>query len=626
MAGIFRGRTWGLVAGIVVFTALAAWFARREERGREEALEPDAVDAPKHASDARASGNESVLAAERDASLRAKVETDAPIQPAVAALRGLAVDVEGRPLAGLTLIGQKSKRELRTDANGEFDVSDVDGRLKPAPPWVLVRGAQEQEGERAPLLVIAPGVQVAGRVETADGTRLGGARVGVPAPLEAFPRFSRPLDRTRDEMEDVTSADDGTFAFLSPVFDEAMLHARLDGYVEHGAAAPAAADADLRIVLTPIQATVNEAAKDHVISGIVVHPDQSPASGALVRFGSRSTTAGDDGTFRIPLDSYVNEETALVAMHPGRQAAVMARYGHVVNGSERTPVRLVLGGAPLSIAGRVVGAKGEPMRDFEVALFDGTTFDSGMIPPETAEAQFGERNVRTKKDGSFALAGLLDREYRVQVWSSKEFVKVISGPVRAGRNDVEIVVPTSARIEKLEGRVVGRDGRGIANVNVRVALVTFRTRNGYSMEHSDPVRTSETGAFSIANAPALDGFLDFSGDEIVPKGVEYENTDTSRPIVVELERRCHFRIEGVPESSGAVRFEMKNASGETQHIRQFQEGGWSSSTSYSLQKGATAPLAVSESATVVVFLDAKGIEVARRNVSLVPGQVTPIRW
>ena len=68
------------------------------------------------------------------------------------------------------------------------------------------------------------------------------------------------------------------------------------------------------------------------------------------------------------------------------------------------------------------------------------------------------------------------------------------------------------------------------------------------------------------------------------------------------------------------------ARGERLQIRQFQEGGWMSSTQFPLSKGGTAPLSVSEIAATVVFLDEKGAEVARRPVSLVPGQVTPIAW
>src|SRR5262249_44002634 len=142
MAGRLRGRTWVLVAGVVLFTALAAWFAQREEHGREDALEPETVDVPKPARTESALANEPVLAAARGSTPRANVETSAATPSALVAgatSRGIVLDVEGRPVAALLLVDPNQDRELRTDANGEFDVSGITGRVRPAPPWVLVR-------------------------------------------------------------------------------------------------------------------------------------------------------------------------------------------------------------------------------------------------------------------------------------------------------------------------------------------------------------------------------------------------------------------------------------------------------------------------------------------------------
>src|SRR5204862_411539 len=126
----------------------------------------------------------------------------------------------------------------------------------------------------------------------------------------------------------------------------------------------------------------------------------------------------------------------------------------------REPVRLVLGPEPLSIAGRIVDAADQPKSGWIVALVDGTNFTEGLIPPESAEAAMGGGNASAETDdhGAFVLRGLLDREYRLQAFSSHEMLKIESGPIAAGTHDARLVVPADARVPRISGRVLARDG------------------------------------------------------------------------------------------------------------------------------------------------------------------------
>jgi hypothetical protein len=99
-----RASTWWLLAAIVVFTLVGAWFARNEDSGRDDILEPPTIDArDAHAVSPLATPEPGDrAAATRTAPTTSKVAgtaaTPAPTVP-LSAITGRIVDARGHPLA-----------------------------------------------------------------------------------------------------------------------------------------------------------------------------------------------------------------------------------------------------------------------------------------------------------------------------------------------------------------------------------------------------------------------------------------------------------------------------------------------------------------------------------------------
>ncbi len=579
------------------------------------------------------------LAEARPAPARTAEAGDAPAKedapPAAAAstlVHGRVLDVLGSGLPDLPIAQASSPAHVwtRSDAGGRFELPSADDDLVVADTdWYTLRSGEavEQAGTGGMLVIAARATRLAGVVLDPQGAPVAGALVRFRLPHTVFARFPEPLDRLREpRQEETESGADGTFELRAAGVERAQLFVSREGFETRSFPAPGVDRGDLVLTLAP-----DGEDGEIRIEGVVVHADGSPAAEADVLLADRNVRTDGTGRFALKSPRWIEESAPLCAVLPGLQAAVVPEFGAILRGAgaELPPQRLVLGAPTLGIEGFVVDADGAPKPGWTVQPIDPVLLLEGHIPPRSVEAVGlrGSLGTRTAADGSFELRGLFDRAYRLQATSGTELLRVESAPIPAGSRNARIVVPADARIPRVAGVVVGVDGRPVEGVLVRIVLVTFRTRNGYTMEHSQGMTTGADGRFELKDVPRRDASLDLWGDGIVPEKFEYADRGDLEDLRVEVVRRLHLRVEGVPPGSNVGTIEVHDARGERLQVMGFQGGGWWSSTSAAIEGGITPILAVPETARSVAFVGRGDAGVlGTRPIAFTPGEITVVRW
>ncbi len=553
----------------------------------------------------------------------------APAPLARARITGRALDLDGAPIAGVTIAPRDDpKRTIATSADdGTFPLGEHDRELTVADErWYTLRDSEPiaREGFSEIVVVAAPRIRVGGRVVDPDGAPVAGATVELDVPASAFARIPQSLDRARNPRRaQLESTADGTFELDVPIAPPARLTASKAGFGDATTASPPSSRFDLVLKLAP------PAPRGVLVEGVVVHTDGSTGTGARVHFGVDGQPVDATGRFSFHAEAEADAAQALLAVKSGYQAAVLPDFGAQLAAAKEpiTGLRLVLGPAPLAIEGLVVDAEGRGRKGWIVQPIDPVLLSEGHIPPQSAEGagKGSPLAVTTDGDGRFVLEGLQDRDYRLQAHSGEELVRIESAPIAAGSRNVRLVVPADAKFERLNGVVTGMDGKGIEGVRVRAGLITFRTKWGYTSEHSDDVTTDAEGRFEIRGVPRRDSHLNFDGDAILPTHFELAEHDERTPIRVVAKRRCHLRVEGVPETSGFTLVAVRDANGQSVSLMRFQSGGTWSSNTIRIEGGLTPVFAVSEDGTSLVLSGGNQPE-AVRPLRLVPGEITTIRW
>jgi len=543
---------------------------------------------------------------------------------------GLVLDVEGQPVPGVAIAHRHDPKSpiATTSGDGSFPLADPGIELVVIDPrWSTLRDTEplERNGRRVILVLVAPSLSIGGRVQDSNGLGIEGAEVALEIPAASFAAFSEPLDRARATRTTRTTTDpQGAFEFVIPSMPRARLDVSKHGYAGTSISAPTTERYDLEILLGATTARVSR-----VIRGMVVHQDATPAASAIVRFGEDSTTTDVEGQFALALQQEPSDPVPLVAAKRGFQAAIEPNFTAFVNScvGPLPEQRLVLGPPPLAIEGRVVDHEGRPKIGWIVQPVDPLLIRDGLIPPECVEALALGTAVRATSggDGSFRLEGLQERAYRLQAHSGQELTRIESEPFAAGTRNVRLVVPADARFSKVEGRVIAHDGSGIASVRVRAALIVFRTKWGYTTEHSEGVMTDTDGRFTLANVPRSSSKLHVDSDFVLPVEHLLDAHVDGDFVIITAARRCHMRVEGVPPNANVDAVEVLDASGSILSLVQFQSGGMMTSPQVSLIEGASPVFAVAETARTIVFRG-QGQPGVSRALVLRPGEITVVRW
>lgn len=631
-----RAVAGGAAALVAVVVAALALLVGKDADGRG-AVERDAVTAPVEApgpAEVELTGSTAEtrerLAAVRGSDAPPVVDAapSAPSATSAARMRGRVLDLAGAAVAGVA-VAPRDEPDVRlatSAADGSFDLDGAPPALVVADArWYTLRETEPRtraDGSEV-LVIVAPAIVVGGRVLDAERRPVEDARVRLELSYAVYAAFPVPLDHARESrLAETLSAADGSFELTLPSAPRARLEASASGYRDAAVDPGLASRADVELVLE--RAGVSSLR----VEGVVLHADETPAAGATVRYGDASATAESDGRFALTIEPG-EEGQPLVAAKKGFQAAVVPGFHAIVlaSGARIPPQRLVLGGAPLSIEGRVVDHEGRAQAGWLVQPVDPLLVTDGRIPPECVEALARGEAVQAKTDatGAFALDGLQERAYRLQAHSATELVRIESEPIAAGARNVRLVVPADARFAKVEGVVVGLDGTPIQGVTVHAGLIVFRSRWGYTSEHGDETTTDAEGRFELLRVPRLQSKLDAGGDAILPTSHDLEGHVDGAPVRIVAARRCHARVEGVPAATGLRWVQVHDADARALSLMQFQSGGWMSSTQVELVEGASPVFAVSEAARSLVISGQDQPDVTRP-IALVPGEITTVRW
>jgi hypothetical protein len=614
---------------------------------REAARDPVALETPVQATESTPEEVRKSAAPRPDPSSVPAASVTAPVRE----LPGRVVDPSGVGVAHVQLFcvaPAQASAARRSGPHSTCATSGPDGRFTmPAPAhgcvllgeragFVTLLGADVWSAglQKELLLVVAPGIDVAGVVVDEKGQPIAGADVRI----SGGERVRRELGLASDTAVDVPwiahSDEHGRFAFeAAPGAASADLTAFHPRYSSASIAMPELPRSDLRIVLAARESTV--------VAGEVVEPNGSPVEDALVGMGQMATRTDRNGRFELELrderisngggvfDSTLSKY--LGAVKPGRLPARMEEPPTGWPGF----VTLVIGGEPLTIRGKVLDPQGKALAGIAVRATNehhfgtvltkvGNTAWARSFESLVRGSEDFESSVRSDSQGEFELRGLLDEEYVLLAFEPKTMCLALSEPVHAGRREVELRFEPPAGVEHVAGHVLSMHGEPLAGVSV------FPGRPGIGAE-AQPI-------FGTRQVTDEDGHFDFG--EIAIEGLELQLTGEDLQTVVnwkppagarlsELElrtsRRCHLQVDLGDRKDLADTFVVLDEHGQELELW-IHMGNMGMCGKWQLiRDGKSDVVAVPENAAMVV-LKKDGVEVQRRPVVLKPGALETLRF
>ena len=475
---------------------------------------------------------------------------------------GRVEDLAGQPLEQLALGVRGDERDppvqARSETGGRFallvEATPCEVEVL-EPGWTTVRfgTAELAPGSRELVVVAARTFALDGVVLDPQGRPLAGALL--VARSELSPReFS------------ARSESDGRFSFADlPAFPTIRLRTALADWLADERSVEIPPAQALRIVLRP------DEARGPLLEGTVVHPDGTPAPGALVALGLARTRAGALGHFQLRC-GWCSPATPLVASARGYQPALLPNYGARIDprATSLPPEELRLAGAELALAGRVVDPGGAALKGWRVRLEDPTPFDPAGGSSDVVECEVGARaDVRTDGQGAFRIRGLAARSYTLLAWGrdrdSRCELVVRSEPVPAGSSDVLLRVDQAEpgrvlRGERdepgrvLSGRVEDESGAAIVDALVGLGRVAAERDPGeYALQGRLRARTDTDGRFEIPSAPPGLLYLVATHPGRLPQRIELRPAQRSDRLVLGLAALRPFRFECTSTASAPDR-------------------------------------------------------------------------
>ncbi len=598
----------------------------------------------------------------------------APTLPA--RVRGRVIDAHGRPVVAVEVVlsaqeapensathaeAESAPVVARTDAEGVFELDGQrHGRLFVQDlRWttVLAGVPVDQRSGQECRIVVAPSIALEGFVLDDLSLPLGGARVALTAPPTLRASLAQVLDFSVDVPWETRSDERGRFQLAAaPAIAEGELRAELEGYAPHAEPAPLVARNDLVVVLA------RPGAGGASLRGTVVDTGGLPVAEALVSYGVDTTRTDEDGRFAFSLgdpDSF-NHMAARFGMHvpegllralkrgflPAELRAARASDGQL---EWPRPIVLRLGSEALTLAGRVLDARGEPLAGMRVWIADATFF-GGLVRDSDSERfpQFVQVEAllagagpdwtwaESDGDGRFELSGLTEREYTLAVMDPATLQRTDLPNVAAGRRNVVLVLPTDELLPRLAGRVLDGHGKPLPNLAVFPMCDALETRVegqtvGTQHEVAPGTTTDQDGWFQLERVPERAVYLRIQGADTIPlewgrglAGGLAELAGKSREkLVITVERRCHFQVElAVPDEADELG--VLDAGGHELTISEFLGSGRNDNERHPIVAGRSSTLAVGERAAALVLYRA-GSEVRRVALTLEPGPPASLR-
>jgi protocatechuate 3,4-dioxygenase beta subunit len=380
---------------------------------------------------------------------------------------------------------------------------------------------------------------------------------------------------------------------------------------------------DLSIVISPRRRDERPR-----VRGLVLDDAGRPVSGAQVNFSNDETTSDAQGRFELAVSNY-DWDVPITATLPGRVAAVIDGFGKELHdhaqaheGAGVDDVILRLGGAALTITGRVVDAAGKPCAGWKVDLQDRTPRGNSSMSLEAVTA--GHRTDHdfpvTDANGAFTIEGLRDRKYRVRAFDESSCLVLVSEPVDAGTNGLEMRVPNDAFRPRVRGRVVTSSGVPVAGAHIALARVRERIRKAHSLAHCREVTTGADGRFEFTDVARREMWLEVSGVHV--KGYDaYPIAEDVRgddlEIVVTLV--CRVRV-ALATGDPADAFEFHDAKNARMSVAVQGSGGTSAYEHIRREPDGFPVCEVDETARALVLFQGK-TELRRLPIELHPGDL-----
>lgn len=669
IGGIMAMSTWKVCAAAAVVIGLGSlcWDLVTEPRLEMQRIDADSrtsadlrdLEHEKNApTDEQQAGNERIAASAPTPSV-----IDRSVTPVLPLEHGRLLDAEGKPLAGIALVGsngvslrpeatkallmdREAKGEkldgrdidrlltIETDATGRFDFEkgdDAKHARAVGGGLFILGGGYSQDGEL--LLIAAPTIDISGVVVDEGGLPIGEASVQVLAYVDALQTLPIVLRSTFGGVQQGSERTDGQGGFALehvPTVLGATLQASRRGY--RSACLPLPGSSTVGICFVLHDAPADE---EWVVSGRVLDALGNGAEDARVHLGGNFAETNSSGEFRLAIqratpDVYgvsTGERSraarySLIAVKKGCQAAVIEGFGaRLQEASERENVVLRLGGEALEIRGRVVDAGGAPQPNFVVSLLDPTSMGNTSYTPEWMSS-FSMRPVITDSEGRFVIDGLRDRAYRLMAFDIRTLLCIHTDPIRSGRMDVVVKLPEHPLHGHLSGRVVSRHGIPVVGASLSVALDSESEVGVMRWNSGSRTSTDAQGRFELSDVPREHVCLTVTGVDLEDHVLELGPSTPETGLEIVVERTCRFRVERRPLEY-ADGFRVLDGSGTSVGIATINAGGKSYYEIVPIGARGSELCAVRESAATLVLLHGKD-ELRRVPLDLDPDEMRVI--
>ncbi|MFN0206304.1 MAG: sigma-70 family RNA polymerase sigma factor [Planctomycetota bacterium] len=515
------------------------------------------------------------------------------------------------------------------------------------------------ENGRESLVVVAPKIELAGRVLNEEGKPVENAIIEIVLPAALRTKLIGNVESTTLRKLAAASDAEGYYKFTEAAAVEgAMLHAAANGYVSIALVSPSATSVNFNLTLKRPGESANW------LRGKVVDSADNPVAGAFVGFGIDTIKTNSEGGFEFDIatkESYNEFARTMMnqpAFAPSELVAVKAGFlpatysipkeNGVLNTTET--IVLKLSGTALSISGHVVTDDGKPVVDTPVWLANPTFFggigafdrkrgpklthiESVMAGADSGGAAW--RSVSSDSNGEFTINGVCDREYQIEALDSETLQRGIVENVRGGSRGVTITIARKEVFPSLKGIVVSHSGKKLAGVRVFPMCDTFKVKFeqrviGTSHQSLEGVTTNADGEFEIKNVPKNLVYLRFQSQKVVPLewgrdvegGLEKLVGKDFDKLRIEVDQRCSFQVELIHPDEGDE-LAMFKADGGRVSIDEYA-GRSRNSGKHKIIDGRSAQLSAADNATTLVIYK-NGTEVRRKAITLNPEEITTLK-
>lgn len=594
----------------------------------------------------------------------------APEPAARGAIAGLVLDASAAAARQVELelrSGSEVLARCASDDAGRFrfeDVADGGQIVAASPDWTTVYSARGSlAAQNEPVVVIAPRLQLGGRVVDELGSPLEGARLEIELPEGFRARFSRIMDQSSRVTVSASSGADGSFLIDdSPSISGARLQVSLEGFAALDVAAPGESTRAATLVL---QRTTDF---EGVLRGVVLDELGSPVQDAYVAFGVEGTRTDEWGRFAFLLDDpdSSNRRMGTMTREDGRvvrdlRAVAQGKLPASLtleldpdsglplplfegDGNDQGELVLTLGAQPLTLTGRVVDHEGRPLDDIPVWIQQGTLLSLGPTGTVVLEDMMtgyqgrGWRTVQSDDSGAFAIDGLDDRPYRVATHDPLTLLGSVSDPHHPSDGPLELVVDLNGLWKRVAGRVVDRKGRPLADVKVIPSSDAFTIGLGgrvVGTRHARAdrfARTDDEGRFELDNIPKTLVYLRFQGPDVVteeygrhtPGGLGELAQDRLEELEITLSVRQHLQVL-LSNSASADAVRVLDEAGTPLTVGIVEGNSTTHTDQARFNVDRTDVLTVKDTASTLVLLQ-DDVEVARLPLDLEHGQVNEVHW